>query len=147
MLTGESYPYFKEVQICGESVKLLSEGVLFWNRYHLLVVADLHLGKTETFSQNGLCLPVKAQQEDLQRLGEICLREKAKSILFLGDLIHTRRGLTPQLEEGLIRTLSQTIPIEKLGSIRLITGNGVGIFIPALFWDTEQIVCGLKLLF
>ena len=84
-------------EIKGETFVFTSEHALFWPRRNTLVVSDLHLGKAETFQQNGLWLPTAAQHTDLESI-KILLREFAAAELYvLGDLIHTSKGMTAQL--------------------------------------------------
>lgn len=118
-----------ELQIRGESIQLLAEGALIWNKVSggllekILIIADFHLGRTETFAQNGLYLPEQAEKEDLDRLVRTSQKEEVHSILFLGDLIHAKSGLTPTLEKEFIEALKKAVPLHRRKSIRLITGN------------------------
>ncbi|MFO0719333.1 MAG: hypothetical protein U0319_01235 [Nitrospira sp.] len=56
------------IRIRDECVALLPERAMFWPTHSLLVVADCHLGKAETFQQQGFWLPSQSGQQDLTRL-------------------------------------------------------------------------------
>jgi DNA ligase-associated metallophosphoesterase len=86
-----------EIDVLNERFMLHEERCLYWPSHKLLVVADLHLGKSETFQQNGLWLSSQANADDLQRLLKITRNLDVKEILFLGDLIHSARGITSEI--------------------------------------------------
>ena len=46
------------LQLKNEIFMLHPEKVLIWPKHDLVVIADIHLGKAETFLQSGLWLPV-----------------------------------------------------------------------------------------
>jgi DNA ligase-associated metallophosphoesterase len=100
----------------GEQFELLPERALFWPSRRLLVVADCHLGKAETFQQQGFWLPSRSQ--DLDRLSALAGRVGAKEVLFLGDLVHTLSGVTEAVVEAFARWLG-----EFDGSVRIVLGN------------------------
>lgn len=111
-----------KIEVRNEILYLLPEGALFWPREGLLAVADFHLGKAETFAQNGLGLPTQAQWDDLELLIQIGSQYQVKTILFLGDLVHTRSGLTIELQSRFIEslsTLSPDVPVK----LHLVSGN------------------------
>ena len=83
----------------GESLGLLAERALHWpagaGGAGVLAVADLHWGKTESFQQHGIPLPTGVLEDDLSRLSRALNGTGAKRLLLVGDLIHSRRGITP----------------------------------------------------
>ena len=83
-----------------------------------LLVADLHLGKAETFQAHGIPLPSDGDGETLNGLLELAHQLEPKQVVVLGDLIHSRLGLT-----GELRAKLAALP-ELLGCpLRLIGGN------------------------
>ncbi|MGC3974810.1 MAG: ligase-associated DNA damage response endonuclease PdeM [Nitrospira sp.] len=106
------------IRIQNESVELLPERALFWPAHSLLVVADCHLGKAETFQQQGLWLPTQSGQQDLKRLSALVLKVGAKQVLFLGDLVHSLRGVT----EAVVMEFAQWLS-EFGGSVHIVLGN------------------------
>ncbi|MRI88051.1 ligase-associated DNA damage response endonuclease PdeM [Aggregicoccus sp. 17bor-14] len=83
----------------GEALELLAARALYWpaggGGAGVLAVADLHWGKTESFHQHGIALPTGVLQDDLQRLSAALQGTGARRLLLLGDLVHSRAGLTP----------------------------------------------------
>jgi DNA ligase-associated metallophosphoesterase len=80
------------IDLQGESVVLLPERALFWEREEALIVADVHLGKAAAFRAAALPLPGGTTTEALTRLGAAIGRTGARRLLFLGDLLHARAG-------------------------------------------------------
>ena len=86
-----------KVDVRGESFVLSPRRALVWPARRLLAVADLHLGKAETFQKSGLWLPSAAQANDLDQLRELVRLHDVESVVFLGDLVHSALGLTPDV--------------------------------------------------
>lgn len=80
--------------ICGERLHLLPERALWWPRTQTLIVADLHLGKEESFLDLGIPMPTGVLDETLARLDRIVAATHARRIVVLGDLIHRKQGLS-----------------------------------------------------
>lgn len=76
----------------GESLLLLPERALLWERTGTLVVADAHLGKAASFRAAGLPLPGGTTTETLSRLSTALDRAGARRLLLLGDFFHARAG-------------------------------------------------------
>jgi hypothetical protein len=83
----------------GERVSLLPERAMFWPAMATIVVADLHLGKGETFRRSGVPVPRGQHDETLSRLDRLVRRTKAHRVLVLGDLLHAPAGLTESMIE------------------------------------------------
>lgn len=80
-----------------EKIVLMPERCAFWPARRTLLVADLHLGKCETFRAFGAPLPTAVNREMLDRLTCASAQRGAERILVLGDLLHAPAGLTPAL--------------------------------------------------
>lgn len=80
-----------------ENFELHPSRVLIWPRQKLLVVADIHLGKAQTFQQSGYWLPPEAHRRDLDRLLHLSCEFSLDHVLFLGDFVHSRSGVTPEV--------------------------------------------------
>lgn len=78
-----------EIPIRGQQLYLSSRLALFWKEEALLVVSDVHLGKTGHFRRNGIALPKDINQNNLQRLDQLIEYYEPESLLFLGDLFHS----------------------------------------------------------
>jgi hypothetical protein len=78
-------------------VELRPERALYWPEGGVLAVADLHWGKPESFHQHGIPLPSGVLEDDLARLSAALRATGARRLLLVGDLIHSLRGLTPEV--------------------------------------------------
>jgi DNA ligase-associated metallophosphoesterase len=103
----------------------------------MLLLADLHLGKAESFQAHGIPLPSDGDAATLNALLELVHRLRPTDVVVLGDLIHSRLGLTPELRAKL-----RALP-ELLGCpLRLIGGNHErGSWIEGLPQEPSQ-ACG-----
>ncbi|MFA6045001.1 MAG: ligase-associated DNA damage response endonuclease PdeM [Phycisphaerales bacterium] len=75
-------------------VTLLPQRAALWGVGQTLLVADLHLGKCETFHGAGVPVPGGIHDETLGRLGEAIRVSGAQRVLILGDLLHAPAGNT-----------------------------------------------------
>jgi DNA ligase-associated metallophosphoesterase len=77
-----------ETVIAGERVVLFADRALFWPRESALLIADLHLGKADTFRAAGIALPSGGTRHDLDRLSALIERTRADRLIVLGDMLH-----------------------------------------------------------
>ena len=81
------------LQLAGEPVWLLADRALYWPARRRLLVADLHLGKADTFRASGIAVPRGGTALDLRRLGALLDATGAQSLWVLGDMLHGRTDL------------------------------------------------------
>ena len=67
---------------------LFADRALFWPRESALLIADLHLGKADTFRKAGIALPSGGTRHDLDRLSVLIERTRANRLIVLGDMLH-----------------------------------------------------------
>ena len=102
----------------GHALQLLPQRALWDPQQRLLLVADLHLGKAESFQASGVPLPSDGDLTNLNRLLELAQHHRPTAVVVLGDLIHGPLGLTLALRHKLA-----ALP-ELLGCpLRLVGGN------------------------
>ena len=102
----------------GDSLELLGEKAVWDPARRVLLLADVHLGKAETFQAHGIPLPSDGDAANLNALLALAHRLQPVAVIVLGDLIHSRLGLT-----GELRAKLSALP-ELLGCpLRLIGGN------------------------
>lgn len=77
-----------DIDIAGEAVALFADRALFWKRESALLIADLHLGKADTFRKAGIALPSGGTRHDLDRLTALIERTQANRLIVLGDMLH-----------------------------------------------------------
>ena len=76
-------------QLLDQHFWLSPERVLFWEQEKILIVSDLHFGKTGHFRKSGIAVPQSVYKEDLQRLFAQISFLKAEQLLIVGDLFHS----------------------------------------------------------
>ncbi|QNP49674.1 ligase-associated DNA damage response endonuclease PdeM [Diaphorobacter aerolatus] len=81
-------PQGLEVRIAGHEFIALPERALYWPTHRTLMIADLHLGKSDTFRSFGIAVPIDVQMHDLQRLNGLLDALKPESLVILGDFVH-----------------------------------------------------------
>ncbi|MEO5997240.1 MAG: ligase-associated DNA damage response endonuclease PdeM [Chitinophagaceae bacterium] len=92
------------------------ERVLFWENEKILIVSDLHIGKTGHFRKSGIAMPQSLFKEDLQRLIAQIQHFSAQQLLVVGDLFHS----VANKELDLFRKWRNDFPDL---SVRLVKGN------------------------
>lgn len=81
-------------------------------------MADLHLGKAQTFQTFGLPVPSGVEIRDLERLARVVRKTGAQRLVILGDLLHSRVGL----REALVATIAQCLQNLAV-EVSLVSGN------------------------
>ncbi|NDV52080.1 MULTISPECIES: ligase-associated DNA damage response endonuclease PdeM [unclassified Salipiger] len=75
-----------KIDFCGAALEALGSGALFWPAERLLVVSDLHLGKSARLAaQGGALLPPYEGRETLMRLERDLEATGARRVVCLGD--------------------------------------------------------------
>lgn len=76
--------------IINGSIFLLSaERCVFWEAEKILLLADLHFGKTGHFRKEGIAVPQAVYKEDLQRLLTQIQFFKPQQLIIIGDMFHS----------------------------------------------------------
>lgn len=68
---------------------------------HVLLVADVHFGKSASFRALGVPVPGGTTSETLARLDAAIARSAARTVVFLGDFLHSRLGRAPATLDAL----------------------------------------------
>lgn len=82
-------------EVAGVPLRLLPQRAAFLPETGLLLVADLHLGKAQSFRRLGVPVPRGTTAESLARLDDALAVTGARAVAFLGDLIHSARSKSP----------------------------------------------------
>ena len=80
-----------------ETLQLLPEKAIFWEKENTLFLADPHFGKAAAFRKVGIPIPETTSEDDLQKLSIIVEKTGTERIIFLGDFIHARQSKTQVL--------------------------------------------------
>ncbi len=86
-----------EIELEGEKLVLLPQRAIYWQERKMLMVADVHLGKAATFRAQNIAIPAGTTEKDLQTLSQLVVQTGAEHLVFLGDLVHNKRGLTDRI--------------------------------------------------
>lgn len=103
-----------EIIVLKQRLQLLPEKAVYIPDHDLLLVADVHLGKSEAFQSLGVPIPNHVNQDTLDRLQRLCDRLSPKTLIVLGDLFHSPRGLGETILQSWIhftKTCSATVQV------------------------------------
>lgn len=107
-----------EISQLGHTLQLLPEKAIYIESLQSLLVADVHLGKSETFQALGVPITNQVNWQTLERLRSLCLKFNPKTLIILGDLFHSRLGLVDEVIESWSEFCQATS-----SHIQLIAGN------------------------
>lgn len=107
-----------QLSLLGTELQLLPEKAVYLESLQSLLVADVHLGKSETFQAAGIPISNQVNQDSLDRLQTLCLKTQPKTLMILGDLFHSRFSLVKEVVDGWTRFLD-AVPLE----VKLMIGN------------------------
>lgn len=62
---------------------------VFWEQEKILILSDLHLGKTGHFRKSGIAIPHAVMKEDMQRLVDAIQFFKPLQLVIVGDMFHS----------------------------------------------------------
>lgn len=91
-----------KINVAGEAIDLLADRAVLWAAgagqraagfQRTVLVADVHIGKTDTFRHFGLPVPDGDLDTDLARLTTLVRLTRADRLVILGDLVHAAAGL------------------------------------------------------
>ncbi len=66
---------------------------IFWQEEKILILSDLHLGKTGHFRKSGIAVPQAIFKEDMQRLVTQLHLYKPEQVIVIGDMFHSYDNL------------------------------------------------------
>jgi uncharacterized protein len=68
---------------------LHSNRTVFWEQQKILILSDLHLGKTGHFRKSGIAVPHAIMIEDMQRMVDAIQFFKPEQVIIVGDMFHS----------------------------------------------------------
>ena len=108
-----------QTQVAGVPLRLLRQRAVFLPVEGLLLVADLHLGKAQSFRRLGVPVPSGTTADALARLDACLDATGACGIVFLGDLIHAARSRSPATWDAVARWRARHAGL----ALTLVRGN------------------------
>jgi DNA ligase-associated metallophosphoesterase len=85
---------FEELHAGGARLQLLPQRAACLPDHGVLLVADAHIGKAQSFRKLGVPVPEATTAGTLARLDDALRASSARHIVFLGDLLHAARSRT-----------------------------------------------------
>ena len=82
-------PSFIKHTVNGNDFILNCNRTVFWEQEKILILSDLHLGKTGHFRKSGIAVPAAVMKEDMQRFVAAIQFFKPAQIVIVGDLFHS----------------------------------------------------------
>jgi DNA ligase-associated metallophosphoesterase len=83
-------PNAKSINLKHQRLWLLPQKAVYWQKKKMLLVADLHIGKSGHFRSNGIPVPQQVNSSNLERLDQLIEQMDPRHLIFLGDLFHSK---------------------------------------------------------
>ncbi|MHA4895524.1 ligase-associated DNA damage response endonuclease PdeM [Pedobacter sp. PWIIR3] len=74
----------------GEDLFLSKEKAIYWEKKQMLIISDLHIGKSAHFRKSGIQVPGSVGLTDLQRLSSLIDEFNPTTLLVTGDMFHNK---------------------------------------------------------
>jgi uncharacterized protein len=78
-----------QIELGGAALELLPQKALWWPGEATLLVADVHIGKAQSFRKLGVPVPAGTTGDTLERLSELMHTHRPRRVVFLGDFLHS----------------------------------------------------------
>ena len=69
---------------------LLPEKAIYWQKKKILIIADLHIGKSGHFRKNGIPVPGDVNSSNIDKMNRLVQKVEPEHLVILGDLFHSR---------------------------------------------------------
>lgn len=78
-----------EISLKGQTLTLFPQKAMLWNEQNMLIISDVHLGKSGHFRKHGIAIPKTVNETNIQKLEKLVEKTSPNKIIFLGDLFHS----------------------------------------------------------
>jgi len=95
-----------EVVFGGRQMVVLVDKSVFWPEQNLLIISDVHLGKSNHFRKAGIALSQGAELGDLNRIETLINNHQPQTVVFLGDLFHSNHNVQWNIFAQWIKTFN-----------------------------------------
>ena len=92
-----------EIRCGGAPLHLLAQRAALLPDERMLLIADAHLGKAQSFRRLGVPVPHGTTDDTLARLDALLAATGARTLVFLGDLLHSARAHAPAAQAAVRR--------------------------------------------
>ncbi len=69
---------------------LLPQKAMYWQGKNILLIADLHIGKSGHFRKHGIPVPGKVNTSNIDLMDKLVHETEPEHLIILGDLFHSR---------------------------------------------------------
>ncbi len=111
-----------QVQLHKQTFHLHSSGACYWEEQDVILLADVHLGKSAHFRKHGMAVPSQADDNEYDKLNDVIELFKPSRIWFLGDLFHSYQNAEWHFFEQWVRMQSIEIVLV-MGNHDVISRN------------------------
>lgn len=74
----------------GEILVLDKDKAIYWEAKRMLIISDLHLGKSAHFRKSGIQVPAAVTTNDLGKLERLIVKYSPECLLVTGDMFHNK---------------------------------------------------------
>ncbi len=117
-----SFTNAQHFKLKNQSIELLPQKALLWKDQNMLVVSDVHLGKSGHFRKHGIAVPNSVNESNIARLNVLVEKINPTKILFLGDLFHSETNKEIEKFKEWRQAHAATEMILTIGNHDLLTG-------------------------
>lgn len=100
-----------KLQINNQNFILHHSGAMFWEEKRMLLISDVHLGKVAHFRKHGMAIPEAAILENFIKLNSVLELFDVQSVVFLGDLFHSKINNEWNFFSDWVQNISQKITL------------------------------------
>lgn len=111
----------QEITIKDQTLILLPQKALYWKEQNILVISDVHFGKSGHFRKHGIAVPDTVNKTNIKRLEELVEYILPQKILFLGDLFHSEINAEVELFKSWRKSHSGIEMILTIGNHDILT--------------------------
>jgi uncharacterized protein len=85
----------RDIEVGGAALTLLPQKAIWWAEQSTLLVADVHIGKAQSFRKLGVPVPAGTTGDTLERLSWLMQEHAPRCVIFLGDFLHSAHAKNP----------------------------------------------------
>lgn len=99
----------RNIEIRGQELVLHPTGAVYCVQQRILLISDVHLGKVAHFRKHGVALPNDVALKNFERLDMALAYFEPQTVIFLGDLFHSKKNSEWHLFEDWVSRTPYTI--------------------------------------
>ncbi|AWA28876.1 metallophosphoesterase [Flavobacterium magnum] len=99
----------QDISILGHTFTLHPSAAVFWKERSTLLISDVHLGKVSHFRKHGVAVPENAVAANFHRLDAVLTHFEPETVIFLGDLFHSKKNREWELFDGWVQSAEARI--------------------------------------